>query len=281
MIVLIILGVLILTAVIWFMIPYSPARKEFERDVQKLKEQNAPSLNGEVFTAEDFEKFPESVSKYIERCGYIGKPKMSYMKMFYKDVGFKTGRKGASLKIDYTSYNFVSRPDRLAFIDSSMFGVPFQGYDYFSDGKGGMKGVLAKLISLFDQQGNDMDKACLVTYLSESLFAPNILLYGLVTFEEIDLHSVKASITYKGMTVSGVFNFNDDFEMTSFVTDDRSVANSDGTYENIKWSAECRDYEQSQSGIRYPTGFKAVWHYPDEDFIYFDGRIKSISYDRG
>lgn len=279
MIVLVILGVFILAAVIWFLIPYSPARKEFERDVGKLKEQDRLTLDGEVFTAEEFEKFPEPIKKYVERCGYICKQKMSYMKMYYEDVGFKTGRKGARLKIDYTSYNFVSRPDRLAFIDSSMFGVPFQGYDYFSDGKGGMKGTLAKLITLFDQKGDSMDKACLVTYLSESLFAPNILLGDLITFEEIDSHSVKATITYKGMSASGVFNFNDDFEMTSFVTDDRSVANSDGTYENVRWSAECGSYEQSESGIRYPTSFKAVWHYPDEDFVYFDGKIKSISYD--
>ena len=41
-----------------------------------------------------------------------------------------------------------------------MFGIPFEGYDYYSDGIGGMKGVIAKVITLFNQTGTDMDKAC-------------------------------------------------------------------------------------------------------------------------
>ena len=30
-------------------------------------------------------------------------------------------------------YDFVNEPARAAFIDSSMFGIPFQGYDYYTD----------------------------------------------------------------------------------------------------------------------------------------------------
>ena len=48
----------------------------------------------------------------------------------------------------------------MALIDSSMFGIPFEGYDYYQNETGGMKGVIAKAITLFDQTGADMDKAC-------------------------------------------------------------------------------------------------------------------------
>lgn len=33
-----------------------------------------------------------------------------------------------------------------------------------------------------------------------------------------------------------------------------------------------------KNGIKQPTKFKAVWNYPDEDFVYFDGVIDEVSY---
>lgn len=171
-----IIFVLVGVLMVWFNISYSPVKKQFQNDVDSLVENNKLLDENEVFTKEDFADFPLSIQKYIEHCGYIGTPKMSYLKMEYQDVDFVQGRNGAKLKIDYTQYNFVKEPCRIALIDSSMFGVPFEGYDYYKSGTGGMKGVIAKAITLFDQTGADMDKACLATFLAESMFAPSILL---------------------------------------------------------------------------------------------------------
>ena len=160
----VVIGVLLIivgTIMIWFNIPYSPTKSEFNKDVERLISENKLQNEGELFTAEDFSALPETIQKYLKNCGYIDTPKMSYMKIEFKDVAFMQGKNGPSLSIDYTQYNFVSEPCRMALIDSSMFGVPFQGYDYYENGKGGMKGVIAKTITLFEQQGTDMDKACL------------------------------------------------------------------------------------------------------------------------
>lgn len=123
---------------------------------------------------------------------------MSYLKMEYHNVDFSQGRNGPTLKIDYTQYNFVNEPCRMALIDSSMFGIPFEGYDYYQNGTGGMKGIIVKTITLFDQTGADMDKACLAIFLAESLFASTILLQDYIAFEEISDFEVRATITYKG-----------------------------------------------------------------------------------
>ena len=149
----------------------------------------------------------------------------------------------------------------------------------FQNGIGGMKGVIAKGITLFDQTGSDMDKACLATYLAESLFAPSILLQDYISFEEISDYEAKATISYKGQTASGIFTFNEQYEYVSFTTNDRAVTNTDGTMEYIPWSAVCGEYCVSESGIKYPTKFKAIWNYADGDFVYFDGVISTVSYD--
>ena len=273
-----IIFVLVGVLMVWFNISYSPVKKQFQNDVDSLVENNKLLYENEVFTKEDFADFPLSIQKYIEHCGYIGTPKMSYLKMEYQDVDFVQGRNGAKLKIDYTQYNFVKEPCRIALIDSSMFGVPFEGYDYYKSGTGGMKGVIAKAITLFDQTGADMDKACLATFLAESMFAPSILLQDYITFEEISDFEVQATITYGGQTASGVFTFNEQYEMLSFTTNDRAATGTDGSMEYIPWSALCNDYKVSENGIKYPTKFQAVWNYPDEDFIYFNGVISGVSY---
>lgn len=273
-----VLFVLVGIILIWFHIPYSPVKRDFQKDIDTLMSENQLQTTDDVFTEEDFSRLPVTIQKYIQSCGYIGTPKMSYLKMEYNNVDFSQGKNRPTLKIDYTQYNFINEPCRMALIDSSMFGIPFEGYDYYQNGTGGMKGVFAKAITLFDQTGADMDKACLATFLAESLFAPTILLQDYITFEEISDYEVKATITYGGQTASGIFTFNEQYEMISFTTNDRAVAGTDGSMEYIPWSALCGDYKVSTNSIKYPSKFQAVWNYPDGDFVYFDGLISEVSY---
>lgn len=273
-ILLILMGVLMF----WFYIPYSPVKKQFQNDIIALTTNNQLSVGNEVFTDNNFLHLPLAIQRYIKNCSYIGTPKMSYLKMEYHDVNFSQGRNGSTQTIDYIQYNFVKEPCRIALIDSVMFGIPFEGYDYYQNGTGGMRGVIAKAITLFDQTGAEMDKACLATFLAESLFAPTILLQNYITFEEISNYKVRATISYGGQTASGIFTFNEQYEMISFTTNDRAVVGINGNIEYIPWSALCNNYQYSESGIKYPTKFQAVWNYPDEDFTYFDGIISEVSY---
>ena len=263
---------------IWFNIPYSPAKKQFQNDITALLAENQLPVTDERFTEKDFSHLPTAIQRYMKNCGYIGTRKMSWLKMEYHKVDFLQGKEGPALTIDYTQYNFINEPCRMALIDSSMFGIPFEGYDYYQNGTGGMRGVLAKVIPLFDQTGADMDKSCLATFLAESFFAPTILLQDYITFEEISGFEVQAAISCKGQTASGIFTFNEQYEMISFATNDRAVAGIDGSMEYVPWSAICNDYQPSPNGIRYPTKFQAVWNYPDGDFVYFDGTISDVSY---
>lgn len=277
----IVLGILLViigALVIWFNIPYSSVKKQFQNDITALFTENQLLVDNRLFTEKDFSHLPTAIQRYIENCGYIGTQKMSYLKMEYHNVNFSQGKDRPALTIDYTQYNFINEPCRMALIDSSMFGIPFEGYDYYQNGTGGMKGVIAKAITLFDQTGADMDKACLATFLAESLFAPTILLQDYIIFEEISDFEVKATISYKGQTASGIFTFNEQYEMISFTTNDRAVAGTDGSMEYVPWSAICNDYQLSSNGIKYPTKFQAVWNYPDGDFVYFDGVISEVSY---
>lgn len=268
------LGVIFII-VVYFTIPYSKTKLEFNNDVDTVIAKT--HLLNEVFTNEDIKDLPSPVQKYFKYCGYIGSPKMAYMKAEFKNVNFLSGINKPSLKIDYTQYNFVDEPIRLAFINSSMFGIPFQGYDSYMDGIAFMKGVIAKTFTLFDYKGEHMDKASLVTYLAEALIIPSVAIENYVTWEEIDDNHAKATITYYGISASGIFTFNYDGEMVSFTTEDRTFVDDDGTTKQVKWSAVCSDYKEI-NGIKQPTIFKAVWHFDNGDLVYFNGKDIKIEF---
>lgn len=303
--------ILILLLIVWFKIPYSPLKSKFQREMdamtvnvsgrkeiisgkkKSLTDENCPGETltdntltdkthsggtgiNVAYTEEEFSHLPMALKQYVKNCGYIGKPKISCFKLEYHDVDFMQSMDGPKLKIDYAQYNFVETPCRMALIESSMFGIPFEGCDYYQNGTGGMKGVLGKVFTLFDQRGEAMDQSGLVTFLAESLFAPDIFLQDYISFEEISDYEVKAVITYKGQTASGIFHFNEQYEMTSFTTNDRAITLSDGRMEYVPWSAVCGDYVTYENGIKYPGRLLAVWNYPDKDFVYFDGTIDAV-----
>jgi hypothetical protein len=276
----IIMGIfLILAAImtIFFQIPCSKTKTEFYRmtRILTIKTNHAEGL----FSQEDISGLPIPVQKYFKYCGYLDTPKMQTMKAVYKDVKFKFGKGKPTIIIDYIQYNIADKPARIAYIDSSMYGIPFEGLDSYTAGKGSMKGILAKLFTLFDQTGETMDRASLVTFLSECLIIPNAALQDYITWEEIDGLHAKATISYYGRTASGIFAFNENGEMHSFTTDDREATATDGASEKVKWSVVFSEYEETK-GIKKPTGFQAIWHYDDGDLLYFDGKGVTLEYNQ-
>lgn len=230
----------------------------------------------ELFTEKDVAGLPFPVKKYFSSCGYIGTPKMNAMRAFYHDVRFLFGN-GKHVIIDYVQYNVIHKPTRIAYIGSSIYGIPFEGLDSYIDGKGSMKGILARHVTMFDQNGGALNKAGLTTYLSECLIIPNAALQNYITWEDIDALHAKATISYYGESASGIFSFHGNGEMLSFETNDREAIATDGTSQPVKWSAVFGQYRVTDS-IKKPTRLQAIWHYDDGDLLYFDSEDVLIEF---
>lgn len=261
---------------VWFIVPYSPTRAEFAKLTSD--QINQTTNQSGIITNEGIAGLPQPVQKYFRYCGYIGQPKMSNMNIHFDEVDFVLSPDKPKLKIKYTQYNFVTEPERFAYIDTSLYGIPFEGIDAYQKGSGSMKGVLAKTIILFDQKGAAMDRASLVTCLAESLFLPTMALQDYISWTEVDATHAEAAIKYYGTSARGIFTFDDDGAMISFTTMDREYTDTKGNSQKAKWSAICADY-QELDGIRFPSNLKAVWHFETGDQVYFDGRDISLKYD--
>ncbi len=252
----------------WYL-PFSQTKTEFNRIAAGFISEASHSQD--VFSEADIAALPAPIQRYFRSCGYLGQPKMSYLKIEYPDVDFIFSKDQPTMKIAYTQYNFLDELNRIAYIDSAKYGIPFEGLDAFLGGSGSMKGVLAKIFTLFDQKGQSMDQASLVTYLSESLFLPSAALQDSIEWEAMDDLHAKATLNAYGMSVSGVFGFDPNGEMRSFLTADRSAVASDGSSQKLLWSVTCGEYSE-ENGLKRPTSFQAIWHYADGDSVYFNGK---------
>lgn len=272
MVVLVVLVVVVLLG--FFLVPSTVTRK-FSRIEQDFRATLAPSQG--LFTLEDLADKPQAVRNFFIKGGYIGKPKMSGLKAVFEKADFSLGQGKDWVVITYTQLNGAEQPLRYAQILSSIHHLPFEGLDSYAQGVGAMEGYLAKFFRLFNQKGEHMDRACLVTYLAEAFFLPSVALSPLIEWEELSALEVKATIRAFGMEGSGVFTFAETGEMLSFTTDDRMAAGFDGSLQKVRWTAVCSDY-RSVEGLSVPSTLKATWHYPEGDLTYFDGKDVRITY---
>jgi len=268
------LVVLVIAAVVvFFKLPYSKTLSEFQETAgSKIK--NTAHFS-DIFSESDLQGLPSPLKKYFKYCGYPGTPKMSYMKASFKNVDFVMSE-NKTIKIDYVQYNFVEKPDRFAYIKSSLSGIPFEGFDSYQDGVGSMKGTIAKLITLFDQRGEDMDRSCLVTVLAESLVVPNAALQDYIKWEEIDDTHAKATISWNGISASGIFTFDEQGRVLYFKTGDRVATGMDGSKREVEWSAVYSNYK-NVNGLNQPTVLQSIWHYPEGDSVYFNENRAEVS----
>ena len=257
----------IAAVVLFFQIPYSVTSNSFQRDVQRHIEQS--TMQAGVFTEEDIAHLPEAVQNHFRAAGMIGQPIMSRVSIHVPSAHITQSRDSTPLVLDYSFYLFGHSPVRLAYMNTSMFGIPFEGFDSFQYGEGFMRGVIAKVFTLFHQTGPEMDKGQLLTYLAEVFFIPSAIFSDYISWEAIDANHVRATITYGELSGSGIFTFDENGFAQSFRTAERARIKTDGSIDFPEWSGVFEGWIQGESGIYLPSNFKAIWHEPEGDLIYF------------
>ncbi|WP_124058656.1 DUF6544 family protein [Vaginisenegalia massiliensis] len=268
---------IILAVLIWVFAFKSALVKEYEHDVAQFGLQSQPT-NQDRIRPEDYQNLPTLIQNYLKQSGLINQPRMDAMDVRFKHVLFKMAPKQGQMWINYRIVSQVQDLNRLALIEGSLFGIPFNGYDYMSPDKAFMKGELANHVTLFNQTGSDLVIGERLTYLSEAFLMPPALLNSAIKFETLNNHQVKGTISYQDQDLSGIFSFNDQGQMVEFVTDQRPYMDAKGHVHQYKWKAECLDYQRDQEGRCLPTRFKASWLIDGHYFNYFNGKIDQVNY---
>lgn len=264
-----------LGALLYFLLAKTSLKSQFEKQFEAIANKN--KVKDVLFDDKMLASKPDLLQNFIKYCGFYNKPMMKYTYTKHINADFLLNDDKPMTKIQYTHVNFASVCERTAFINTKIASIiPFQGLDDNVNGKGRMKGVVGRLFTVFNIQGKEMDAAALVTVLSEGAICPSFLMHEDITWEEVDKYHVKATLKQYGITVSGVFEFNDNGAIIGFYTKDRYEEHH-GVMTPCDWRITCSGYKE-RDGFMRPTIFQAFWMYPETEKIYFDCDNVAIEY---
>lgn len=228
-----------------------------------------------IVTAEMLTHLPETVQRYFNYTGVVGKPWIDTVRIKYRGR-FRTGADKPWMPITAKQYYRTNPPAFLWDARLWMFGLPLMaGHDTYKDGHGHMFGKVAGLFTIFDSRGPEMDQGTMMRYLNEMTWFPIALLSDYITWEAIDERSVKVIYSKFGMSVSATLFIDEQGRLYDFVT--QRYRENKGSFSFDTWTTPM-DKWGSLGGLNLPLHGYAVWKLPDGDLPYADLTLTEIIY---
>lgn len=234
----------------------------------------APTSSG-LITAEDLKALPEPLVRFMNYTGVVGTEHVTHFKAVLKG-SMKLERGGEWHSVTGEQYNFIDEGRRLFNMSMIYKGLQINGIHHFYEGNAFMTIKVLDLFQVVHNEDEYMKAGETVTWFNDMcVMAPGALLNADVVWAEIDRNHVKGILTHDGITVAALLTIDDEGKLINFVSEDRYAANNDGTYDNIPWSTPIHDFKRI-NGMNLGSVGKAVWHYDDEDFDYFQLELVDV-----
>lgn len=231
----------------------------------------------ETVSKADLEGLPLCVQKWLESSQVIGKERIRTVRL--KQKGLLRTKEGQPwMPTEAEQYFTIDNP---GFIwQAKIKAAPLLyivGRDKYYKGKGNMLIKFLSLITVVDAKGKELDQGALLRYLAETMWFPSAALSNYIKWEEIDSNSAKATMSYGGVTASGVFVFNEKQEVINFVA--QRYMEIDGQYSLETWSPLVKEYNDF-NGIKVPSKVEVIWKLKTGDFKWFQLEITDIEYNK-
>lgn len=243
-----------------------------------VMERLSSSAEPDVLSDSALQYLPGPVVKYLRYTCAIGKPLIRNVRAVF------SGRMKPSLESSWTDitsrqYDFFDNDrSRFFYIESKMYGLPFEGLHRYSGRSATMKIKLASFLEVADAKGDEMNQGETVTLLNDMcILAPATLISHDIRWETIDSLTVTAIFTNQGNTVSAVLHFNEQGALINFVSSDRFLSPDGKTYLRYPWSTPVREY-RNFDGRKVPTYGEAIWLTPNGPFTYANFYLQEVEY---
>lgn len=248
--------------------------QKIKKEVSLLFESNMKNKR-EIIEKEDLQGLPTPVQKWLQRSQIIGKEKITTVRLKQKGI-MRIKENGPWMPAEAVQYFTVDEP---AFIWKAKVNMApflyFAGMDKYKEGKGYMNIRILSLFSVVNARGPEMDQGTLLRYLGEMTWFPTAALSNYIKWDPIDLNSARATMSYKGVTASAVFTFNDNGDLVKFSA--KRYRETNGKYVLEDWEVITKDYQEFQ-GIRIPNKMDVMWKLKTGDFTWYKVEITDMEY---
>jgi hypothetical protein len=248
--------------------------KDAEKDVKRLyKDFNKE--NKKIIDKEDLKDLPYPVQNWLLHSNVIGKEEIVTVRL--KQEGrMRTKKNGPWMPTKAEQYFTVDQPGFVWIADVKM--APFihlSGIDTYHAGKGKMKIKVLSLIPVVDAKGPEMDSSTMMRYLAEMMWFPTAALSPNIKWEKIDQNSASATMENNGVSISGIFHFNENGDILRFIG--KRFREMNGQYILNDWGGINKEYKEFE-GIRIPSKTEVTWFEEDGEFNWFEIEITEMQY---
>lgn len=231
-----------------------------------------------LVTEADLSDLPAPVQKYLRITGAVGKPRVrNFRAVFTGD--FRTGPKSPWMVFRSEQHNFLDQPTRLFLMKAAMYGLPLEGLHVFRGDSATMQIKVASLLQVVDAKGPEMNQGETVTLFNDMcVLAPAALIdKDSIQWEAAGSLAARASFTHMGNTIHARLSFNQEGELTGFVSNGRLMSNDGKIFKSYPWSTPVRSY-RAFDGRKVASYGEVVWHTPDGEFTYGKFNLAEIEY---
>jgi hypothetical protein len=182
------------------------------------------------------------------------------------------------ISISSHQYDFFNDPTRLFYIESDLYGIPFDGLHVYAGDSATMRIKVASAFQIVHARGEKMKQGETVTLFNDMcLLAPATLIDTSIRWETLDSLHVRGMFTNRGTTIAALLSFNERGELVNFASNDRFLSSDGITYTSYPWSTPTSDYRE-YDGRRVASFGQAIWQTPEGAYAYARFTLLDIEY---
>ncbi len=232
-----------------------------------------------VVTKDMLNGLPPIVQKWLERSNVTGN-EVIYSVHLKQTGEMRTTPDGKWMPVEAEEWFKTEKPAFIWIADvKAAPGIHLAGRDKYENGKGYMLIKLLSLITVADAKGKETDQGAMLRYLAEIVWFPSAALNDYIQWEQIDSTTAKATMSYGGITASGLFKFDANYKVVSFEAKRYYDRKGGATLEDWFIQIEPNSYKEFE-GIRIPTRPTVTWKLKEGDFTWYKLEITAIHYNR-
>jgi len=222
--------------------------------------------------------YPPVVRRWFERSRIVGKPVPRTVHLHQEGM-MRSSREGAWMPVKATQWFTTGEPGFFwtAKVKAAA-GMSIVARDKYEGGRGSM---LIKAVSVFpiaDAHGPEVDQGSMLRYLAELAWFPAAAMGDYLHWEEIDSMTARATMTYGGITGTGVFRFDEQGNMLSFEAKRYYDRKGGATLEDWLIQIDPDGYREFE-GVRIPAKASVTWKLKDGDLTWLTLEITALEYD--
>lgn len=250
-------------------------RAQYDREVaDRLRH---PPQQVQLLTEADMTHLPFVVQRYLAFTGAVGRPQVWNYRLRFRGA-LRNGPNDRWMTMTAHQQSFVNPPARFFYIESSLFGIPFNAFHRYVGPTATFRVRLASLLTMVDARSAEMNQSETVTLFNDMcLLAPATLIDRNIVWEEVDPLTVRATWSNAGNTISAVLSFDSSGALVNFVSDDRYRTIDGKTYQRLRWSTPVMEWREFD-GRKLPAVAEATWQLPEGEFAYARSEILEVAY---